>query len=63
MAGISAIAGIGSGLTAARISTELLVATVARTKDALEFQGEAAIKLIEAAVVDTAVGQNFDVRI
>lgn len=63
MAGISAISGIASGLSAARISTELQVAAIGRAKDALELQGESAIKLIESAVIDSAVGQNIDVRI
>lgn len=63
MAGISAITGLSAGLTAARISTELQIAAIGRTKDAIEFQGEAAIRLIESAVVDPNVGQNFDVRV
>lgn len=63
MAGISAISGISAGLTSARISTELQVAAIGRAKDAIEFQGEAAVKLIESATVNSGVGQNFDVRI
>ncbi len=63
MAGISAISGIAAGLTSARISTEFQIAAISRAKDAIEFQGEAAIKLIESAVVDPDVGQNIDVRI
>jgi hypothetical protein len=61
MAGISAITGISAGLTSARISTELQVAAIGRAKDAIEFQGEAAIKLIESASVDPEVGQHLDV--
>jgi len=63
MAGLSAVTGISAGLTSARISTELQVAAIGRAKDAIEFQGEAAIKLIESASVDPDVGQNIDVRI
>ncbi len=63
MAGISAISGVAAGLTSARISTELQVAAIGRAKDAIEFQGEAAVKLIESASIDSNVGQHLDVRV
>ena len=63
MAGLSGISSVGPGLTGVRIATELQVAAVSRTKDALEFQGEAALQLIESASIDPDVGQNLDLRV
>ena len=63
MAGTSAITGLATGLASTQISAQVQLAAVARTKDALELQGQAALKLIESAVVDPDVGQSIDVRV
>lgn len=62
MTGISSISGAPS-LSAAQFSTERLTKTLGLLQDAIEEQGQQAIKLIEAASIDDGTGQNLDIRI
>lgn len=59
---ISSIADAGVALQQARFETEVQVAVAKKQIDALKFQGEAALQLIEAAAIsDPAVGGNLDI--
>lgn len=63
MAGVSGIGGVGVGIQGAQIAAQLQVASLARTQDAIELQGDLALQLIESAAVitDPAVARNLDI--
>ena len=59
MAGLS-----GVGLAGARLAVEYQAAVIRTQKEALELEGDMAIKLIQAAVIpDEAIGRNLDVAV
>lgn len=49
-------------LSAAQLSNERLIKTTGLVKDAIDQQGQNAIKLIESAVVE-GVGQNLNIQV
>ena len=61
MQGVGAIGQGASG--AAKLEAEYLMRVLSMQKDAIRQQGQMAIKLIEAATVDAAVGSNLSVHV
>ena len=59
----SAISSVGPGLAGVQLAAELQAATLSLTKDAIELEGQAALRLIQSAVVDPAVGGNLNVQV
>ncbi|MBI5094433.1 MAG: putative motility protein [Candidatus Hydrogenedentes bacterium] len=61
MAGISGINGASAGLQAAQITSQYQVLALKKQLDATKLIGDSAIKLIQSASVDPAVGKKLNV--
>jgi len=59
MAGITGL----SGLSEAQFQAEFQARVASLQKDAIEREGDLALKLIESASIDPAVGQQLDIRL
>ncbi len=53
----------GVGTQGAEIAAQFQARVASLTKDAVEFEGQQALQLLEAASVDPAVGGNINVRV
>ena len=56
------VTSVGPGLDGLRIATEIQSATAGLLKDALEAEGQAALKLIQSASIDPQVGGQLDIN-
>ncbi len=61
MAGVSSISG-GASMSASQIQNARTVAAVKLQKDAVDFQGDMAMKLLQSVSSDPAVGRNLNVK-
>ncbi len=59
----SGISSLGPGLAGVQLAAQFQAATLSLAKDALELEGEAALRLIQSATVDPAVGSNINVQV
>ena len=62
MSGIPPIAAIGARLDAIEFRTAYQAAVLRLQKDLIQDVGQAAIKLIQSATIDPAIGQHLDIR-
>ena len=62
MASLSAVGGVGTGVSAIQLEAARIGTTLNMEKEAVMAAGSAALKLIQAAsILDPFVGQNMDV--
>ncbi len=63
MAGISSVAAVGNGTSPTQFEAEYTARAAKMAKDAVDMEGDMALKLIESASVDAKVGQRLNMKI
>ncbi len=60
---LGAISAIGSALTGARIESQFTALVLSAQLDVMQDIGQSAVRLIQAAALDPAVGNALDVQV
>ncbi len=59
---LSSIAAVGARLNTVELQTHYQAAVLRMEKELIQDVGQAAVKLIESATIDPAIGQRLDIR-